>query len=244
VATTVNVAFCPTATVTPRGCDVIVGGTPLRSSSARTVRTTNKAATSVAMHRMRMELLGFKNTPPLFVVGPIRTPSLRWPGVASAVSGTTSRSVGIGGLPRSFLNPGSTVGHFYVLEGMPRAFALQSASSRFFRQTWARHLVGFRLLLSYKDRVHRPLLYIDIDWHQMIAVLLEPTATLVARAASEASKEQGRCSGYSPRKVLLDQHWAGCGEPRQGFIFSNELGKPMIGMHSGVGLPPICTDFR
>src|SRR5207302_9314302 len=98
VATTVNVAFCPTATVTPRGCDVIVGGTPLRSlsSSARTVRTTNKAATSVAMHRMRMEFLGSKSTPPLFVVGPIRTPSLRRPGVAGGVMGEVVAG-GVGG---------------------------------------------------------------------------------------------------------------------------------------------------
>jgi len=76
---------------------------------------------------------------------------------------------------------------------MPRAFALQSASGRFFRKTWACHLVGFRLLLSYKDRVHG----YTIDWHQMIAVLLEPTTMLVAAAASAAFEEQGRYSGYS-----------------------------------------------
>ena len=65
-------------------------------------------------------------------------------------------------------------------------------------------------------------------------------------------------------KLLLDQHWESCGRPRKGFIFSNELGKPMnlealavdvirpalqqanlawhAGTHSGAGSRPICTD--
>ena len=51
-----------------------------------------------------------------------------------------------------------TVGGFYVLEVI--AFARQSDSSRFFRQKSSRHLVGFRLLPSYKERAPRQLLQI------------------------------------------------------------------------------------
>jgi|SRR5215472_10479360 len=40
-------------------------------------------------------------------------------------------------------------------------------------------------------------------------------------------KSKGAIPVISPLKILLDQHWARCGRPHQGFIFSNELGNPM-----------------
>ncbi len=97
---------------------------------------------------------------------------------------------------------------------------------------------------------------------QMLAILPEPGATVVATAAftgarkgeirgfmwenydgseirvaksvwrSQAEepkrpKSEGAIPVIAPLKALLDQHWARCGRPRHGFIFSNELGKPM-----------------
>ena len=97
---------------------------------------------------------------------------------------------------------------------------------------------------------------------QMLAILHEPTATVVATAAFTGArkgeirgfmwenydgseirveksvwrshveepkrpKSKGAIPVIAPLKVLLDQHWARCGRPRHGFIFSNELGNPM-----------------
>jgi len=97
---------------------------------------------------------------------------------------------------------------------------------------------------------------------QMLAILPEPTATVVATAAFTGArkgeirgftwenyhgseirveksvwrshvdepkrpKSKGAIPVIAPLKVLLDQHWARCGRPLHGFIFSNELGNPM-----------------
>jgi len=97
---------------------------------------------------------------------------------------------------------------------------------------------------------------------QMLTILPEPTATVVATAAFTGArkgeirgfawenydgseirveksvwrshvdepkrpKSKGAIPVIAPLKILLDQHWARRGRPRQGFIFSNELGNPM-----------------
>jgi integrase len=40
-------------------------------------------------------------------------------------------------------------------------------------------------------------------------------------------RSKGAIPVIAPLRALLDQHWEGRGKPRHGFIFSNELGKPM-----------------
>jgi integrase len=97
---------------------------------------------------------------------------------------------------------------------------------------------------------------------QMLAILPEPTATVVATAAFTGArkgeirgftwenydgseirveksvwrsqvdepkrpKSKGAIPVIAQLKLLLDQHWERCGRPRNGFIFSNELGNPM-----------------
>ena len=98
--------------------------------------------------------------------------------------------------------------------------------------------------------------------NQMLAILPEPAATIVATAAFTGArkgelrgltwehydgseirvmqsvwrshvdepkrpKSKGAIPVIAPLKVLLDRHRARCGDQQHGFIFSNELGKPM-----------------
>jgi len=97
---------------------------------------------------------------------------------------------------------------------------------------------------------------------QMLAILPEPAATVVATAAFTGArkgelrgltwelydgseirimrsvwrghvdepkrpKSKGAIPVIAPLKILLERHWTRCGKPQRGFIFSNELGKPM-----------------
>src|SRR5207248_8564254 len=65
LAVTENVAVWPFATVSLRGCEVIDGGTAWCSSllPARTIRVTNRTASSAGMNRRKKELLKYKGTP-------------------------------------------------------------------------------------------------------------------------------------------------------------------------------------
>jgi len=61
------------------------------------------------------------------------------------------------GPPRDFLNPSSTLGHFYVPEGNRKSAWRQPDGALFLRQMSPRRLVGFALTAVLQTQEHLPL---------------------------------------------------------------------------------------